>query len=131
VVGESGFAETRSTLEQIAALDVRLVIPGHGAPFTNVEAALKTALSRIDYLSSHPQSNAQHAVNVLLKFILLERQQIPLAEIPQLLATIPLFRAANERHLQLPLEELAQTIIKHLARAGAARVVGKYILNQG
>ena len=47
--GESGFAETRATLELIASLDVRLVIPGHGAPFVDIDKALRTAFSRIDY----------------------------------------------------------------------------------
>ncbi len=36
--GESGFAEQQAVLEAIAALDVRVVIPGHGAPFTQRRA---------------------------------------------------------------------------------------------
>ena len=45
--GESGFAETRATLDLIAGLDLRLVIPGHGAPFTDTEKALGLAYSRL------------------------------------------------------------------------------------
>src|SRR5476649_167641 len=65
--GASGFAEQRATLELIAGLDVRLVIPGHGAPFSDVAGALARARSRLDYLEADPLRNAQNAVKVLLK----------------------------------------------------------------
>ncbi len=45
--GESGFAEQQAVLEVIAKLDIHTVIPGHGAPFTNVELALERAFSRV------------------------------------------------------------------------------------
>lgn len=35
--GASGFAEARATLELIAGLDVAVVIPGHGRPFTDLK----------------------------------------------------------------------------------------------
>jgi glyoxylase-like metal-dependent hydrolase (beta-lactamase superfamily II) len=127
--GGSGFAEARATLELIADLDVRLVIPGHGAPFTDVKRALTTAFSRIDYLSSNPVFNAQNAVKVLLKFLLLERQSIPLAEVAPILSGLRLFNAANERFLHQSTEELAQWAVKQLVRAGVAEIVGNALLN--
>jgi glyoxylase-like metal-dependent hydrolase (beta-lactamase superfamily II) len=129
--GESGFAEARATLDMIAALDVRLVIPGHGKPFDDVEAALKRARSRLDYLSEEPLRNAQNAVKVLLKFLLLERQSIVLAEVPGLLAAMPVFDAANRNFLQGGPEQVAQWAVSQLRRAGAARIEGEYLLNEG
>jgi hypothetical protein len=52
--GESGFEEARATLELIRSLDVRTVIPGHGAPFSEVDDALEKAFSRLDYLQADP-----------------------------------------------------------------------------
>lgn len=127
--GGSGFAETRSTLELIAGLDIRLVVPGHGAPFTDVKRALDTALSRIDYLSSDPVFNAQNAVKVLLKFLLLERQTIPLPDVPQLMSKLRLFNQANNRYLHQSTEELAQWTIAQLVRAKAAQIVGESLAN--
>ncbi|MGZ3237163.1 MAG: MBL fold metallo-hydrolase [Burkholderiaceae bacterium] len=127
--GGSGFAETRATLELIAGLDVQLVIPGHGAPFTNIERALKTAFSRIDYLSSDPAFNAQNAVKVLLKFLLLERQSIPLSDVSHIMSNLHLFNAANQRYLHQSTEELAQWTIKQLVRAKAAQVIGDALIN--
>ena len=92
--GESGFDETQATLDLIASLDARLVIPGHGGMFTDVSGALARAYSRLDYLSADPKRNAENAVKVLVKFLLLERQRIALAELPRLLASIPVVGSA-------------------------------------
>ncbi len=129
--GESGFAEARATLDLIAGLDVKLVIPGHGAPFTDVEKALATAYSRVDYLAADPARNAQNAVKVMLKFLLLERQQITLTELPTLLGAGSSFRSANEHFLKKPPEELAQWAAAQLVRVGAAQITGAYLLNAG
>jgi glyoxylase-like metal-dependent hydrolase (beta-lactamase superfamily II) len=128
--GESGFAETRATLALIASLDVALVIPGHGAPFTEVGKALDTAFARIDYLAADPVRNAQNAVKVLLKFLLLERQRIALPEVSQLLHDIRLFGEANRRYLHQPEAELAQWAVQQLVRAGAAEIAGDILLNR-
>jgi glyoxylase-like metal-dependent hydrolase (beta-lactamase superfamily II) len=128
--GESGFAETRATLELIKTLDVRLVIPGHGAPFTDVAKALATAFSRIDYLAADPVRNAQNAVKVLLKFLLLERQRLPLADILQLMKNIRLFATANRRYLHQSEQQLVQWTIGQLVRGGAASVEGDMLINR-
>ena len=70
--GESGFAEEQAVLETIAKLDVRTVIPGHGAPFTNVLLALERAFSRVAWLRADPARNAKNALKVLIVFKLLD-----------------------------------------------------------
>src|SRR5471030_897394 len=129
LVGESGFAEARATLDLIATLDVQLVIPGHGAPFADVAGALARARGRLDYLSADPLRNAENAVKVLLKFLLLERQRIALADIPALLLAMPVFARANERFLQQAPDQLARWATHQLLRAAAARIEGEYLLN--
>ncbi|WGG50384.1 MBL fold metallo-hydrolase [Rugamonas sp. DEMB1] len=130
LAGESGFAEEIATLDLIDTLDVRLVVPGHGRPFTDVAAAVGRARSRVDYLAADPVRNAQNAIKVLLKFLLLERQRIALVELPQLLLSMPVFAMANERFLKQSPEELARWATSQLVRAVAARVEGEYLLNE-
>lgn len=127
--GQSGFAEERATLDLIAGLDVAVVIPGHGAPFTDVAAALARARSRLDYLEADPVRNAQNALKVLLKFLLLERQRIALADLPVLLTSMPVFAAANHHYLKQTPDQLARWTVSQLVRAAAARVEGEYLLN--
>ncbi|MBV8665139.1 MAG: MBL fold metallo-hydrolase [Burkholderiaceae bacterium] len=128
--GESGFAETRATLELIAGLDVRLVIPGHGAPFDGVQKALATAFARVDYFVADPARNAQNAIKVMLKFLLLERQRVPVRELPAMLTRGSLFIAANERYLQKTDTELAEWAMGQLLRVGAAEVVDGILINR-
>src|SRR5450830_915988 len=79
--GESGFKEAADTLDMIARLDLRVVVPGHGAPFTDVAGALARARSRLDYLQADPKRNADNAVKVMLKFLLLERQRMAMDDV--------------------------------------------------
>ena len=127
--GESGFAEARDTLALIDALDVRLVIPGHGAPFTDVKAALARAGSRLDYLQADPKRNAENAVKVLLKFLLLEHQRIALPEVVSMFASIPVMIAARRRFLHKEPAELVEWAIGALVRAGAARIENATLVN--
>jgi glyoxylase-like metal-dependent hydrolase (beta-lactamase superfamily II) len=120
--GEPGFAETRATLELIQSLDVDLVIPGHGKPFTDVGRSLDIAFRRIDYLAADPVRNAQNAVKVLLKFLLLERRRILLADVPALLSGIPLVAKVNTRYLGMTQAEIASWSVAQLSRVGAAAV---------
>jgi glyoxylase-like metal-dependent hydrolase (beta-lactamase superfamily II) len=122
LAGEPGFGEVGATLDLIASLKPRLVIPGHGAPFTDVDAALQRARSRLDYLSADPARNAENGVKVLLKFLLIERRTIPLAEVERLFETIPLLILARERFLPRPAAELAQWAVRALEKAGAAQL---------
>jgi glyoxylase-like metal-dependent hydrolase (beta-lactamase superfamily II) len=94
LAGEPGFGEVRATLDLIATLDARVVIPGHGRMFADVAGALQRAYSRLDYLAADPKRNAENAVKVLVKFLLLERQRIALDELPGLLAAIPVVGSA-------------------------------------
>lgn len=120
--GESGFAETRATLAQIAQREIALVIPGHGRPFTDVPATLERALRRLDYLEADPLRNAQNAVKVLLKFQLLQRRTIPLPQVRSAFPQIPLVARINARTLGMTADALAEWTIAQLVKAGAAAV---------
>lgn len=127
LAGEPGFTEVRATLDLIAALDVRLVIPGHGAPFCQVDAALARAYARIDYLALDPMRNAQNGIKVLVKFLLLERRRIALDDLPRLVQDIPLVWRANLDHLRLDADALAAWVAAQLVRANAAVVRDGYL----
>lgn len=129
--GESGFIEERATLELIASLDARIVIPGHGAVFTDVAAALKRARTRLDFLSGNPVRNAEYAVKVLLKFLLLERQRMPVDDVPALFASLPIVVAASQRYLGKSPQDVAAWTVKQLVRACSARIESGYLLNDG
>jgi len=127
--GASGFAEQAATLELITQLAPRRVIPGHGAPFTDVHGSLARARSRLSYLSADPQRNAENAVKVMLKFLLLDRQQVALADVPALLDAIPVVVDACAPLLRTTTTELAPWAVAALMRAGATRTVDGCLVN--
>ena len=129
--GASGFAELRATLDLIAGLDVRLVIPGHGPMFTGFEAALEAAYGRLDFLTAEPARNARHALKSLLSFLLLAHQHLPLARVQQLLADVPMFRTINANFFRQPEAALAQWAVAQLVRAGVAVVEDGVLINRG
>ena len=134
LAGEPGFGETRATLDLIGRLDARIVIPGHGRMFTDVAGALQRAYSRLDYLAADPQRNAENAVKVLVKFLLLERQRIGVAALPALLAAIPVVGSALRQMAVDPsapdaCTTLANWAISSLLRAGAARIDGDFLVD--
>ena len=70
--GIDAFDDVAATLDLIEGLDVRLVIPGHGAPFTDVAGALQRARSRLAAFRADPTRHARHAIKALAKYHLLE-----------------------------------------------------------
>ena len=114
---------TRATLDLIAGLDVRVVIPGHGEPFTDAGAALERAYARLRALEQDSARSARHAVKVILTFALLDRERLPLDELPAFLDRVPLFGDFNRRYLRKTTAELAAWLVAELTRVGAAEVV--------
>lgn len=74
--GISAFDEVASTLDAIEALDPLWVLPGHGSPFTDAPAALARARKRLNGFLQEPEKHTRYAIKVLLKFKLLEWQQV-------------------------------------------------------
>ncbi|MBF6989083.1 MULTISPECIES: MBL fold metallo-hydrolase [Cupriavidus] len=129
--GESGFTEQAAVLARIAELDARLVIPGHGPMFTDVDAAVERATARLRHLSADPARNASHAVKVLVKFKLLEQQRMAQAELARWMAEAPLMVRIRDRFM--PGQEMAgisaQTV-RALVGAGALAVEGEWVVNR-
>lgn len=129
--GESGFVEQAAVLDRIAALDARIVIPGHGAVFTDIAAAIARARGRLDYLRADPLRNATHAVKVLVKFKLLEQQCMTQAALRAWLAQTPLMSRIRARYLPAStLDQLYDDTLRGLARVGALALDGEHVLNR-
>jgi glyoxylase-like metal-dependent hydrolase (beta-lactamase superfamily II) len=113
------FAETRATLESIARLDVRTVIPGHGRVFSDVGTALERAFGRLAGYEMDVTRHARHAAKVMLVFALLEKRRMPLATLPRYVAEVGMLRELNARHFRMPPEALAGWLVTDLERAKA------------
>ena len=112
---------TRATLEMLAALDARVVIPGHGEPFADVGAALARAFARAAAFEADSMRVARHALKVVLSFALLDQRRLPLARMPAYMERVGIYRDFNARFFRLSPSELAERLIGELEKARAVR----------
>lgn len=129
IEGDSGFAEQAAMLDLIAKLRPRHVIPGHGSPFTDIDAPMARARDRLAALSSDPARNARHVARVLIKFYLLEVRDIEWSALLAHLDTARYFHVINDRYFRQPFETMIERSVIELVAAGAARRHEGRVLN--
>ena len=95
--GVRAFDEVADTLDLIESLGATVVVPGHGPLFTNVKDALESARRRLAAYRQDPRRHAGHAAKVLLKFKLLDAQQMTLTAVTEWVETTPYFRLVHGR----------------------------------
>ena len=126
--GEGGFEEVAQTLELIEGLQVALVIPGHGKPFTDVKKSIETAKSRLDYLSSDADRNARHGAKVLLKYKLLEWRNHDLTKVSQWISGTPAMESIRQQ-MNLGNEEFQDWLVQALVKSKAATIEKDHLIN--
>jgi len=128
--GDLAFVDVAATLDLIERLRPEIVIPGHGAVFADVFAALERARRRLDAYVRDPRRHAVHAAKVLLKFKLLEWQQIDRSALHAWTKSTPYFALLQARfHPQLDLHDWVEGLIAELAKSGALRAEGGVLFN--
>ena len=128
--GENAFADVAATLDVIEALAPRVVIPGHGAVFADAQRAIDGARRRLDGFVRNPTKHALYAAKVLLKYKLLEWQQITLADLAGWAQATPYFGMLHRRHFAGQTEsEWLQSLSDELVRSGAALRQGEVLHN--
>ena len=128
--GEDAFDAVGATLDLIERLAPRVVIPGHGPVFGDAPRALAVARKRLAGYQQEPRKHALYAAKVLLKYKLLEWQQIAW---PQLLAwteATPYFGMLHARHFaDQPRGDWLRGLADDLVRSGAAVREGEVLHN--
>ena len=119
---DPGLAATRATLEAIARLPLDALLPGHGAPFTEVDDALERAFGRLDAFAADAERMARNAIRTCLSFSLMECRSIALDALPSYLEEVSLYRDINRRYLRIEAGELANRLVRELVQAGVARI---------
>jgi len=114
----SGLPAQRRTLERLRELDVRVVIPGHGAPFVDYQTAVARALARLAAFEQSPERMAKSAMKALFTFTLLEKRRMPRAEIGDYFGQVAIFRDVSQRFFGKEPAAVAAQVIDELLKAG-------------
>ena len=128
--GEAAFAEVAATLDVIERLAPRTVIPGHGPVFYDAPRAIDTARRRLDGFVREPLKHALHGAKVLLKYKLLEWQQIALVDVQAWALATPYFNLLHTRYFaEMAFLPWLHSLVESLLRSGAATRQGDVLHN--
>lgn len=97
LVGVAAFDEVASTLDLIERLHPAVVIPGHGAVFSDVDEALLRARQKLDAFAKAPDKHARYGAKVLLKFKMLEWRQVARQDFEPWALSMPYLRELHAR----------------------------------
>jgi glyoxylase-like metal-dependent hydrolase (beta-lactamase superfamily II) len=131
--GRAAFDEVAGTLDVIEQLRPGLVIPGHGRVFGGAEeirAALARARGRLAAFVQDPVRHASHAAKVLVKFRLLDWQQVPLADLIAWAVATPYFSIVAARYFaDRDVADWVAGLVDELVRAQVAARSGDLVVN--
>lgn len=121
IEGVHAFEEVAATLDVIERLNPAIVLPGHGPLLTDVPRALSTARQRLQSFMAAPERHARYAAKVLLKYKLLEWQQLPLPQVHDWWQQTPYIGLLHAQYFAAHTQSAwRDQVIQELVASGAA-----------
>ena len=117
-------AAQRASFKRLAALDVALVIPGHGPMFTDFSGALKRASDKLEAFAADDMRIVRNVVKGMFIYSLMWREEMLLADLPNYVSRIGVHRDYNAQFFKMSDEAFADWLVAEALRAGKARVDG-------
>ena len=128
--GIAAFQEVANTLDLIESLQPEWIIPGHGAIFQNVDAALANARKKLDGFVQNPEKHARYGAKVLLKYKLLELHQVQREDFLRWATGIRYVQVLHATYApEISVTSWVEEMIADLKRSNALDVQGTLILN--
>ena len=109
----------RSVLRQIIKID-----PNHEEAYF----ALERAYRRTEAFEADDARVGRYALKALLSFTLLHRRRLPLAELPDYVERVGIYRDINAAVLHMTPQALAGLLVTELVRARAVRVEDGFVI---
>ena len=130
IEGISAFDEVAQTLDIIEKLEPQIVLPGHGSAFVDVPSAIARARSRLAQFRSSPEKHTNYASKVLLKFKLLELQQVDLPSFLDWADKVTYLHLLHKKYaVNTDFRDWIYVLCKELERSGACQLTPKSIIN--
>ena len=128
--GVDAFHEVAQTLDLIESLKPLWVIPGHGAVFENVDAALEIARKKLHGFVQNPQKHGRYGAKVLLKYKLLELTQVENKAFKAWASDVPYLKQLHQTFgEQMPMHEWLEDMLLDLERSKALAFQDNMIVN--
>ena len=130
--GVAAFDEVADSLDLIERLDPAVVVPGHGAVFTDVAGALQRARQKLAAFAQSPDKHARYGAKVLLKFKLLEFGRIARADFVRWAQGVPYLQSLHQAYApEQDWREWLDQMLADLLRSGALHDDGHMLEDAG
>lgn len=128
--GVKAFHEVAQTLDLIESLKPLWVIPGHGAVFENIDAALEIARKKLDGFVQNPQKHGRYGAKVLLKYKLLELTEVDQIAFTAWASAVPYLQILHQTQApQMPIQEWLHDMLLDLERSKALAFQDNMVVN--
>jgi glyoxylase-like metal-dependent hydrolase (beta-lactamase superfamily II) len=128
--GVSAFDEVASTLDLIESLDPLWIIPGHGSVFNNVHDALSVARQKLNGFVQNPAKHAKYGAKVLLKYKLLELNQVNKEQFIEWASNVRYFKVLHQTYSpEISVQAWVVEMLKDLERSKALEFQDHWIVN--
>lgn len=128
--GETAFADVDATLDLIDRLAPQWVIPGHGPVFRFRGEVMTRSRQRLAAFVQHPAKHAHHAAKVLLKFKLLEQQQMAWTDFVRWAEQTSYFQLIRTTYFPtVPIDAWVNQLTDELVRSAVALRQGTMVFN--
>ena len=128
--GVEAFHEVAQTLDLIESLKPLWVIPGHGAVFENIDAALEIARKKLDGFVQNPQKHGRYGAKVLLKYKLLELTEVDQIAFTAWASAVPYLQILHQTQApQMSIQEWLHDMLLDLERSKALAFQDNMIVN--
>jgi glyoxylase-like metal-dependent hydrolase (beta-lactamase superfamily II) len=128
--GVEAFHEVAQTLDLIESLKPLWVIPGHGAVFANIDAALEIARKKLDGFVQNPQKHGRYGAKVLLKYKLLELTEVDQIAFTAWASAVPYLQILHQTQApQMSIQEWLHDMLLDLERSKALAFQDNMVVN--
>ncbi len=122
VEGNHALFEALQSLDKLAALEVNIVYPGHGPPFTDIEAALAKARQRIEsYLTNREKLGVDLCKRMIIYLLLMAKNVEEDALFERLMQTTWFQESIDFHFNHNNYEDIYHQIINNLYQRGAIK----------
>jgi len=126
----AAFDDVAATLDLIERLQPQTVIPGHGAVFCDLAAALAVARRKLEGFARAPEKHLRYGAKVLLKFKLLEFGRISQDDFVQWALSVPYMQQLHGRHGQgYSAQAWLEALLAELEQGGALQREGPMLVD--
>jgi hydroxyacylglutathione hydrolase len=122
IEGSSAVFAMLESLEKVRNLDVRMVYPGHGRPFTDAKAAIQKAAKRFEQYLSNPGKIGEDLIKKIMVYTLMMKRGMDAEALFPYLMTTPWYVETADLYFSREYRAIYDNILARLTQRDIVRI---------